>query len=243
MRRKGSFAIYLEPWHSDIEDFLNLRKNHGKEEMRARDLFLALWTPDLFMQRVKEDGEWTLFSPDEAPGLDDVYGEDFVKLYTKYESEGRGRKTIKAQELWYKIIEAQIETGTPYMLYKDAANIKSNQKNLGTIKSSNLCLSGDTLIDVKIEEMELKMRLEDVVLSFNQGKVITAKSLDIESGLVEYQTITNGAMMNPESEVIEIEDCETGKKIVCTPDHQIFTKNRGYIKAGELLEDDILYLE
>ena len=138
-RRKGSFAIYLEPWHCDVEDFLNLRKNHGKEEMRARDLFLALWTPDLFMQRVKEDGEWTLFSPDEAPGLDDVYGEDFAKLYTKYEEEGRGRKTIKAQELWYKIIEAQIETGTPYMLYKDAANIKSNQKNLGTIKSSNLC--------------------------------------------------------------------------------------------------------
>jgi len=138
-RRKGSFAIYLEPWHCDVEDFLNLRKNHGKEEMRARDLFLALWTPDLFMERVKEDGEWTLFSPDEAPGLDDVYGEDFVKLYTKYEAEGRGRKTIKAQELWYKIIEAQIETGTPYMLYKDAANIKSNQKNLGTIKSSNLC--------------------------------------------------------------------------------------------------------
>jgi ribonucleoside-diphosphate reductase alpha chain len=138
-RRKGSFAIYLEPWHCDVEDFLNLRKNHGKEEMRARDLFLALWTPDLFMQRVKEDGEWTLFSPDEAPGLDDVYGDEFVKLYTKYEAEGRGRKTIKAQELWYKIIEAQIETGTPYMLYKDAANIKSNQKNLGTIKSSNLC--------------------------------------------------------------------------------------------------------
>jgi ribonucleoside-diphosphate reductase alpha chain len=138
-RRKGSFAIYLEPWHCDVEDFLNLRKNHGKEEMRARDLFLALWTPDLFMERVKADGEWTLFSPDEAPGLDDVYGDEFVKLYTKYESEGRGRKTIKAQELWYKIIEAQIETGTPYMLYKDAANIKSNQKNLGTIKSSNLC--------------------------------------------------------------------------------------------------------
>lgn len=138
-RRKGSFAIYLEPWHCDVEDFLNLRKNHGKEEARARDLFLALWTPDLFMERVKEDGDWTLFSPDEAPGLDDVYGEDFRSLYTKYEIEGRGRKTIKAQALWYKIIEAQIETGTPYMLYKDAANTKSNQKNLGTIKSSNLC--------------------------------------------------------------------------------------------------------
>jgi len=138
-RRKGSFAIYLEPWHCDVEDFLNLRKNHGKEELRARDLFLALWTPDLFMERVKEDGDWTLFSPDEAPGLDDVYGEEFKALYTKYESEGRGRKTVKAQDLWYKIIEAQIETGTPYILYKDAANLKSNQKNLGTIKSSNLC--------------------------------------------------------------------------------------------------------
>jgi ribonucleotide reductase alpha subunit len=243
MRRKGSFAVYLEPWHCDIEDFLNLRKNHGKEELRARDLFLALWTPDLFMERVKENGNWTLFSPDEAPGLSDVYGEDFKNLYLQYESKNKGRKTVKAQDLWYKIIEAQIETGVPYILYKDAANKKSNQKNLGTIKSSNLCLSGDTLIDVKIEENELKMRLEDVVLSFNQGKVIMAKSLDIESGLAEYQMITNGAMMNPESEVIEIEDCETGKKIVCTQDHQIFTKNRGYVKAGELTEDDILYLK
>jgi ribonucleoside-diphosphate reductase alpha chain len=138
-RRKGSFAVYLEPWHCDVEDFLNLRKNHGKEEMRARDLFLALWIPDLFMERVKENGDWSLFSPDEAPGLDDCYGEEFVKLYTKYESQGKAKKTIKAQDLWYKIIEAQIETGVPYILYKDAANKKSNQKNLGTIKSSNLC--------------------------------------------------------------------------------------------------------
>ena len=138
-RRKGSFAVYLEPWHCDVEDFLNLRKNHGKEELRARDLFLALWIPNLFMERVKENSDWTLFSPDEAPGLSDVYGDDFKKLYTRYESEGKGRKTFKAQDLWYKIIEAQIETGVPYMLYKDAANQKSNQKNLGTIKSSNLC--------------------------------------------------------------------------------------------------------
>lgn len=138
-RRKGSFAIYLEPWHADIEDFLNLRKNHGKEEVRARDLFLALWTPDLFMKKVSENADWCLFSPDEAPGLADVYGEEFETLYHKYESEGKARKVVKAQDLWYKIIEAQIETGTPYMLYKDAANSKSNQKNLGTIKSSNLC--------------------------------------------------------------------------------------------------------
>ena len=138
-KRKGSFAIYVEPWHADIFDFLDLRKNHGKEEQRARDLFYALWIPDLFMQRVEENGDWTLMCPNECPGLADVHGKDFEKLYKKYESEGKGRKAIKAQELWFKILESQIETGTPYMLYKDAANEKSNQKNLGTIKSSNLC--------------------------------------------------------------------------------------------------------
>jgi len=138
-KRKGSFAIYLEPWHADVFDFLDLRKNHGKEEMRARDLFYAMWTPDLFMKRVEANGEWTLMCPNECPGLSDVYGDKFVDLYEKYEAEGKGRKTIKARELWEKIVESQIETGTPYMLYKDACNEKSNQKNLGTIKSSNLC--------------------------------------------------------------------------------------------------------
>ncbi|MCZ4407847.1 ribonucleoside-diphosphate reductase subunit alpha [Cryomorphaceae bacterium 1068] len=138
-KRKGSFAMYLEPWHADVFDFLDMRKNHGKEEMRARDLFYALWVPDLFMKRVEENGEWTLMCPHECPGLSDCHGEEFEKLYTKYEKEGKGRKTIKAQELWFKVLEAQIETGTPYILYKDAANEKSNQKNLGTIKSSNLC--------------------------------------------------------------------------------------------------------
>lgn len=138
-KRKGSFAIYLEPWHADIFEFLDLKKNHGKEEMRARDLFYALWIPDLFMKRVKEDGDWSLFCPNEAKGLADCYGEVFEDLYTSYEEAGRARKTIKARELWNKVLEAQIETGTPYMLYKDAANSKSNQKNLGTIRSSNLC--------------------------------------------------------------------------------------------------------
>jgi ribonucleoside-diphosphate reductase alpha chain len=138
-KRKGSFAIYIEPWHADIFDFLDLKKNHGKEEQRARDLFYAMWTPDLFMKRVKDNGDWTLMCPHECPGLSDTYGAEFEALYTKYESEGKGRKTIKAQDLWFKILESQIETGTPYMLYKDAANEKSNQKNLGTIKSSNLC--------------------------------------------------------------------------------------------------------
>jgi ribonucleoside-diphosphate reductase alpha chain len=138
-KRKGSFAIYMEPWHADIFDFLELKKNHGKEEMRARDLFYAMWISDLFMKRVQEDGLWTLMCPNECPGLCDVYGEEFEALYTKYETEGKGRKSIKARELWEKITESQIETGTPYMLYKDAANRKSNQKNLGTIRSSNLC--------------------------------------------------------------------------------------------------------
>lgn len=138
-KRKGSFAIYLEPWHADIFEFLDLRKNHGKEEVRARDLFTALWIPDLFMKRVEENGDWTLMCPNEAPGLSDCYGEEFERLYHRYEEEGRGRKKIKAQDLWFKILEAQIETGIPYMLYKDACNEKSNQKNLGTIKSSNLC--------------------------------------------------------------------------------------------------------
>ena len=138
-KRKGSFAIYIEPWHADVFDFLDLKKNHGKEEQRARDLFYALWIPDLFMKRVKENGDWTLMCPHECPGLSDSHSQEFEALYTRYENEGKGRKTIKAQDLWFKILESQIETGTPYMLYKDAANSKSNQQNLGTIKSSNLC--------------------------------------------------------------------------------------------------------
>jgi ribonucleoside-diphosphate reductase alpha chain len=138
-RRKGSFAMYLEPWHADVFDFLEMRKNHGKEEQRARDLFYALWIPDLFMKRVEENGDWTLMCPNECPGLPETHSAEFEALYTKYEKEGRGRKTIKAQELWFKILDSQVETGTPYMLFKDAANAKSNQKNLGTIRSSNLC--------------------------------------------------------------------------------------------------------
>ena len=139
-KRNGSFAIYLEPWHPDIYDFLEMKKNHGDEELKARDLFYALWISDLFMERVKEPGgKWSLFCPHECPGLADVYGSEFVALYTKYEAEGRARKVVEARDLWFKILDAQMETGTPYILYKDAVNLKSNQKNLGTIKSSNLC--------------------------------------------------------------------------------------------------------
>jgi ribonucleoside-diphosphate reductase alpha chain len=166
-KRKGSFAIYIETWHADIFEFLDLKKNTGKEEMRARDLFFAMWTSDLFMKRVEEDTTWTLMCPNECPGLDNLYGEEFEALYTAYEAQGKGRKTIKARELWEKILESQIETGTPYMLYKDAANRKSNQKNLGTIRSSNLCTeiieytSADEIAVCNLASISLPMFVEN----------------------------------------------------------------------------------
>lgn len=166
-KRKGSFAVYLEPWHADIVDFLDLKKNHGKEEMRARDLFYAMWIPDLFMKRVQEDSTWTLMCPNECPGLYDAYGEKFEELYNRYEQEGKGRKTLKAREIWEKILDSQIETGTPYMLYKDAANRKSNQKNLGTIRSSNLCTeileytSEDEIAVCNLASISLPMFIEN----------------------------------------------------------------------------------
>lgn len=175
-KRKGSFAIYVEPWHADIFDFLNLKKNHGKEELRARDLFYALWIPDLFMKRVKENRNWTLMCPNECPGLSDVYGEKFEKLYIKYEAEEKGRKTVKARDLWFKILESQIETGTPYMLYKDAVNEKSNQKNIGTIKSSNLCTeimeytSPDEVAVCNLASIALPMYVQDST-TFNHQKL------------------------------------------------------------------------
>ena len=174
-KRKGSFAIYIEPWHSDIFDFLDLKKNHGKEEMRARDLFYAMWVPDLFMKRVEENAEWTLMCPNECPGLYDCHGDEFDKLYLKYEKKSKGRKTIKARELWEKILESQIETGTPYMLYKDSANRKSNQKNLGTISSSNLCTeileytSKDEIAVCNLASIALPMFVEDG--EFNHKKL------------------------------------------------------------------------
>ena len=182
-KRKGSFAIYLETWHADIFDFLDLKKNTGKEEMRARDLFFAMWTSDLFMKRVEEDTTWTLMCPNECPGLDTVYGEEFEALYTSYETQGKGRKTVKARELWEKILESQIETGTPYMLYKDAANRKSNQKNLGTIRSSNLCTeimeytSADEIAVCNLASISLPMFVENAQfnheLLFNVTKRVT----------------------------------------------------------------------
>ena len=176
-KRKGSFAIYIEPWHSDIQDFLDLKKNTGVEEQRARDLFYAMWIPDLFMKRVKDNAEWTLMCPNECPGLSEAYGEEFEKLYTKYEAEGKGRKTIKAQDVWFKILESQIETGTPYMVYKDAANSKSNQQNLGTIKSSNLCT----------EIMEYSAPDETAVC--NLGSLALPKYVDAETKTFDHDKL------------------------------------------------------
>ncbi|KAF9738463.1 ribonucleotide-diphosphate reductase subunit rnr1 [Paraphaeosphaeria minitans] len=176
-KRPGAFAIYLEPWHADVFSFLDLRKNHGKEEVRARDLFYALWVPDLFMKRVQENGEWTLFCPSEAPGLADVYGEEFEALYARYEAEGRGRETIRAQKLWYAILEAQTETGNPYMLYKDACNRKSNQKNLGTIRSSNLCTE------------IIEYTAPDEVAVCNLASLALPRYVDEKNGVFDFQKL------------------------------------------------------
>jgi ribonucleoside-diphosphate reductase alpha chain len=178
-KRKGAFAIYLEPWHADIMEFLELKKNHGKEEMRARDLFYAMWVPDLFMQRVKDGGQWSLFCPNECPGLYDAYGEKFVELYQKYEADGKARRTLNAQEVWFAILESQVETGTPYILYKDAANQKSNQKNLGTIHSSNLCTeileytSADEVAVCNLASLSLTMFVENGTFDFQKLFEIT----------------------------------------------------------------------
>lgn len=178
-KRKGAFAIYLEPWHADVFEFLDLRKNHGKEEMRARDLFYALWVSDLFMERVEANEDWSLFCPHEAPGLADCWGKEFEKLYKKYEKEGRARRVVKAQELWFAILDAQVETGTPYLLYKDAANGKSNQQNLGTIKSSNLCTeiieytSPDEIAVCNLASLALPRYIKDGIFDHNKLYEVT----------------------------------------------------------------------
>lgn len=176
-KRKGAFAVYLEPWHADIFDFLDLKKNHGKEELRARDLFYAMWISDLFMKRVEQDGDWSLFCPNEAPGLYDCYGDTFEKLYEDYEAQGLARKTVKARDLWAAIMESQIETGTPYILYKDAANEKSNQKNLGTIRSSNLCTE------------ILEYTSPDEVAVCNLASISLVKFVDKEKGTYDFDKL------------------------------------------------------
>ena len=227
-KRNGSFAIYLEPWHADIEQFLQMRKNHGDEEMKARDLFYALWIPDLFMERVKADGNWTLMCPDECPGLADVHSADFVTLYESYEAAGRGRKTMKARDLWFQVLDAQMETGTPYLCYKDAANRKSNQQNLGTIKSSNLCVAPETVILTDTGPVEIQTVKDQIVNVWNGQEF---------SEVTVYQTGKN-------QELISVET-DDGAILRCTPYHRFFVHSEDglYIdvrEARELKEGDKL---
>jgi ribonucleotide reductase alpha subunit len=230
-KRNGSFAIYLEPWHADIEFFLQMRKNHGDEEMKARDLFYALWVPDLFMERVKTGGTWTLMCPDECPGLADVYGDAFRTLYTSYESAGKGRKTMPARDLWFQILDAQMETGTPYLLYKDAANQKSNQKNIGVIKSSNLCVAPETLILTDKGHLPIESLTDQTVNVWN-GQMF--------SEVVVRKTGTD-------QQLIEIHTND-GSSLTCTPYHKFYVysssaPNEVVVKEARQLRLDDTLLE
>ena len=213
-KRNGSFAVYLEPWHPDIEDFLELRKNHGDEELKARDLFYALWISDLFMERVKENKPWSLFCPHECSGLDDVYGEQFKNLYEKYEADGLARKVVNARDLWFKILDAQMETGTPYILFKDACNQKSNQQNIGTIKSSNLCVAPETLILTDKGHIEIQKLVNQIVNVWNG---------------VEWSSVT----INKTGENQKLIDVYTddGSKLTCTPYHKFFIQTNYSLKS------------
>lgn len=218
-KRNGSFAIYLEPWHADIEDFLEMKKNHGDEEMKARDLFYALWISDLFMERVKDNGKWSLFCPHECPGLADIYGNQFVELYTSYELSGKAKKTVNARDLWFKILDAQMETGTPYLLYKDAANIKSNQKNLGTIKSSNLCVAPETNI-LTIDGYKEIQPLEGQEVNVWNGEEFSKVKI-IKTG--------------EDQELIDVYT-DDSSKLTCTPYHKFYIQENYSEKSIKQVE-------
>jgi ribonucleoside-diphosphate reductase alpha chain len=213
-KRNGSFAIYLEPWHPDIEDFLEMKKNHGDEELKGRDLFYALWVPDLFMERVKENAKWSLFCPHECPGLADVYGEEFAKLYLGYEKANKARKVVNARDLWFKVLDSQMETGTPYLLYKDAANLKSNQKNLGTIKSSNLCVAPETVILTITGHIPIKDLEGQKVKVWNgeDWSNVDVVKTGIDQELIDVYT-------------------DDGSKLTCTPYHKFYIQDT-YSKAS-----------
>lgn len=235
-KRNGSFAIYLEPWHADVEDFLKLKLNTGSEEERCRDLFYALWIPDLFMERVEKNELWTLFCPSEAPGLADVYGDEFKTLYEKYEQEGRGRKQIDAQKLWFKVLDSQIETGTPYLLYKDAANKKSNQKNLGTIKSSNLCVAPETLILTDKGQKQISELVNQEVNVWNGDK--WSKTTVLKTG--ENQPLIKVDVSNS-IYITDTNDVEYGliedfnnRTIYCTSYHKFILHDGTRIEAQHL---------
>jgi ribonucleoside-diphosphate reductase alpha chain len=218
-KRNGSFAIYLEPWHADVEDFLEMKKNHGDEESKARDLFYALWISDLFMERVKNNSKWSLFCPHECPGLADTYGDNFKELYEKYETQGNARKNVNARDLWFKILDAQMETGTPYILYKDSANKKSNQQNLGTIKSSNLCVAPETFILTDKGHVEIQTLVDQNVNVWNgeEWSSVTVKKTGTDQELIDVYT-------------------DDGLKLTCTPYHKFYIQNSYSTNAIEKIE-------
>jgi ribonucleoside-diphosphate reductase alpha chain len=240
-RRPGSAAIYIEPWHKDIFDLLDIKKNTGKDELRARDLFTALWIPDNFMKAVEEQGDWYLFCPNDIitaglKPLQDIYGEEYEQEYNKAVELGLGRK-VKAMDVWLKIIESQVETGVPYMASKDNANKKTNHQNIGTIKQSNLCcLVGDTIITIKRENGNIeKLTLEEVI-----NLIESAERVEILTRDNKFSLISAGMLTRKNADIIEIYDDVNDVNIKCTPDHLIFTKNRGYVMAENLESDDIL---
>ena len=218
-KRNGSFAIYLEPWHPDVEDFLEMKKNHGDEDLKARDLFYALWICDLFMERVKENGKWSLFCPDECPGLSDVYGEKFVELYSEYETSGKARKTMNARDLWFKILDAQMETGTPYLLYKDAVNKKSNQRNLGTIKSSNLCVAPETLVLTDKGHIEIQS-IEGQIVNVWNGEEFSEVNI-VKTGI--------------DQDLIDVYT-DDGSILSCTPYHKFYIQENYSEKSIKMVE-------
>jgi len=242
-RRPGSAAIYIEPWHKDIFDLLEIKKNTGAEELRARDLFTALWIPDNFMRAVKNNGDWYLFCPNDISKsglkpLQECYGQEYEENYNKAVSLGLGKK-VKAQDIWTKIIESQIETGVPYLSSKDNTNHKTNHQNMGVIKQSNLCcLSGESVLTIKRENGNIEMmKIEDVVEVLN-----TSERLMVLSEGGKFSLILSGMLTKKNSEILEITDVDTGFSVKCTPDHLIYTKNRGYVRADELVESDELDL-
>ena len=240
-RRPGSAAIYIEPWHKDIFDLLDIKKNTGKDELRARDLFTALWIPDNFMNAVKENSDWYLFCPNDIikagiKPLQECYGNEYEQNYTKAVNLGLGKK-VKALDVWNRIVESQIETGVPYLAAKDNANRKTNHQNIGVIKQSNLCcLTGDVELIVQRENGDIQtLTMVEVIELIECSERLKVKS---EGG--KFVDILTGKMTRENSELMEVEDVDTGYKIKCTPDHLIFTKNRGFVRADELVEDDVL---
>jgi len=242
--RSGSCALYLSTWHRDILEFLELRLPIGEELNRARDLFTAVTIDDVFMEALSNGTPYYLFCPNEIKengltAFHEIHGVEFKEHYQKAIDLGIGTQ-IDPRKIWDAIIRSQVESGTPYVFYKDNANKINMQDNIGVIAQSNLCLSGDSILEVKINNIYKKMEISEIVELYNQGEQIFVKSKDIQKDTVEYKLITAGALMNEDAKIMEIEDEDTGKTIRCTPEHKIFTKNRGYVMAKDLLEYDVL---